>query len=88
MKYIVMSLAGKEEIFVFPRSVDHDRMAEACQMIRFGRDRNWKRAYRDGECIAAGFVRSGVCDGRSETLNLDSRGDTDTALLAACRSGA
>lgn len=82
MKYIVMALADKEEIFVFPRTVDHDRMAEACECIRFGNERNWNRKYRDGECVAAGFVDGGECHGRSETLGLESRGKVDTALLA------
>jgi len=84
MKYIVMALNGAEEIFVFPRTVDHDRMAEACDAIRFGGDRNWERKYlRDGECIAAGFVDNGVCHGRSESLNVDSRPGLDTSLLGA-----
>lgn len=82
MKYIVMALADKEEIFVFPRTVDHDRMAEACEAIRFGDDHNWKRKYREGECIAAGFIDGGICHGRSETLGLTSRGEKDTQLLS------
>lgn len=83
MKYIVMALADQEEIFVFPRTVDHDRMKEACEMIRFGDERHWNRKYRDGECLSAGFVDNGVCHGRSETLGLSSRGAADTRLLAA-----
>lgn len=82
MKYIVIQLGEKESIFVFPRDVDHDRMFEACEAIRFGSDRNWVREIRkNGEAIAAGFVDGGVCHGRSETLGLASRGDVDTALL-------
>jgi hypothetical protein len=81
MKYIVMALADKEEIFIFPRTVDHDRMKEACEIIRFGSERNWNRNYCQGECISAGFVDNGICHGRSETLNLNSRGDKDTDLL-------
>ena len=83
MKYIVMSLLEVEHIFIFPRTVDHDRMFEACEAIRFGGDRNWERKYRrDGECVGAGFVDGGRCHGRSESLNIDSRGEKDTALLA------
>ncbi len=83
MKYIVMALADKEEIFVFPRTVDHDRMLEACERIRFGGERDWSRKYlRDGECVAAGFVDDGKCHGRSETLGIKSRGAADTKLLA------
>lgn len=81
MKYIVMALNDVEEIFIFPRTVDHDRMAEACEAIRFGDARNWNRKYRAGECIAAGFIDGGRCSGRSETMNLSSRGEKDTALL-------
>ena len=82
MKYIVMALADQEDIFVFPRTVDHDRMKEACEIIRFGDERNWNREYRDGEVVSAGFIDNGVCHGRSETLGLSSRGKQDAALLA------
>lgn len=83
MKYIVMALADQEEIFVFPRTIDHDRMKEACETIRFGDERNWNRKYRQGECVSAGFIDNGVCHGRSETLGLSSRGVVDTKLFAA-----
>lgn len=83
MKYIVMTLAEKEEIFVFPRNVDHDRMFEACEHIRFGDDRDWNRKYlRHGECVAAGFIDGGNCYGKSETLGIKSRGEKDTKLLS------
>lgn len=81
MKYIVAVVEGKESIFTFPRSVDHDRMAEAIEAIRFGSERNWSRKFREGEVIAAGFVTDGVCHGRSETLGIESREAKDTALL-------
>ena len=87
MKYIVTRLGDKEGIFVFPRCVDHDRMWEAMQAIRFGDRGNWNRDLRDGEAISAGFVDGGTCHGRSETLNLKSRGTADTALLRAAISG-
>jgi hypothetical protein len=84
MKYIVVQLGEKESIFVFPRDIDHDRMYEALEAIRFGNERNWVREIRrNGEAIAAGFIDNGVCHGRSETLDLDSRGAADTALLKA-----
>jgi hypothetical protein len=83
VKYIVFELNAKEMIFVFPRDVDHDRMAEACGAIRWGGEHNWRRSLRDGEAIAAGFVDNGVCHGRSETLGIASRGDADTKLLRA-----
>jgi hypothetical protein len=86
MKYIVAVVDGAESIFVFPRDVDHDRMKEAIECIRFGSERNWRRKFRDGEVISAGFVEDGRCYGRSETLSLDSRGELDTALLRGVKT--
>lgn len=80
MKYIVTKLDGKEVIFVFPRSIDHDRMWEAMAAIRFG-DHNWERKIHDGELVSAGFIDNGYCHGRSETLGIESRNAIDTALL-------
>lgn len=86
MKYIVANLDGADTIFVFSRAIDHDRMAEAIEQIRFGSDRNWERklfkGVAEGKIVSAGFVSpNGECHGRSETLSLDSRGAPDTALL-------
>jgi len=81
-KYIVVVLEGTEHIFTFPIIVDHDRMYEAMEAIRFGDRRNWDRKLRNGEAIAAGFVVDGVCQGNSETLGIKSRGKVDTALLS------
>jgi hypothetical protein len=81
MKYIVLALGDVEEIFIFPKSVDHDRMVEACEIIRFGDERNWNRKYRNGQVVSAGFITNSKCHGRSETLGLNSRGDVDTALF-------
>lgn len=86
MKYIVANLEGNDAIFVFPREINHDYMAEALEAIRFGYSHNWERklhnAISDGKIISAGFVSpDGTCHGRSETLDLDSRGEIDTALL-------
>jgi hypothetical protein len=87
MKYIVAVVDGAESIFVFPRDVDHDRMKEAIECIRFGSERNWRRKFRDGEVISAGFVDDeGRCHGRSETLGLESRKDLDTALLRGIKT--
>ncbi len=88
MKYIVANIEGHEALFVFPREIDHDRMAEALESIRFGYSHNWERKLhnareKDGVLLSAGFVDNGVCHGRSETLDLDSRGGIDTVLLAA-----
>lgn len=83
MKYLVAVLNSKEMMFVFPRDVDHDRMAEALEAIRFGDDHNWRRELQtEGSIIAAGFIDpEGMCHGRSETLGLESRGAVDTELL-------
>ncbi len=91
MKYVVFKVKddakqhpGEELLFAFPSSVDHDRMVEACQAIRFGSDRTWDRLFFQAEPIAAGFINShGECHGRSETLDIASRGEVDTKLLEA-----
>jgi len=65
---------GKEEIFTFPKSIDHDRFAHA--LCEIGPDFQYR------EPISAGFVtRRGKCLGSSGTLDLDSR-IADTAILA------
>lgn len=81
MKYIVTKLDDKEVIFVFPKSVDHDRMWEAMAAIRFDSGRDWSRKLRDGELVSAGFISHGICTGRSESLGVESRKGLDTALL-------
>jgi hypothetical protein len=81
MKYIVVKLGGKEHIFVFPKTIDHDRMHEAVSALRLGDRHNWRREWP--EPVSAGFVEGGRCVGRSETMNLDSRGELDTILLRA-----
>lgn len=71
---------GTEEVFVFPRRVHHDAMAEVLEGIKNQTHGSWERIYR--QPIAAGFVStSGTCYGSSETLGLDARTE-DTALLA------
>lgn len=80
MKYVVVRILGKEHIFVFPSSINHDRMCEVLSYIKHGSDRDWSRAL--AEAVSAGFIDgSGKCYGRSETLNLDSRGALDDILL-------
>ena len=79
MKYVVVnSDEAKEQLFVFPKSIDHDRFAEVLCHIKHGSDRNWRRIYR--EPVSAGFTDGRHCYGRSESLGLDSR-KQDTALL-------
>jgi hypothetical protein len=83
MKYIVTRLDGKELMFVFPRTINHDRFYESLAALRVGSDHNWRRHVLGcpSDLISAGFVSNGKCYGRSETLQCDSRGDVDTALL-------
>ena len=84
MKYIVFSDGLDEFIVTFPKMFNHDFFAEAVVTVKIGEHRNWRRLYGvvDYMPIAAGFVYpDGTCYGRSETLNLDSRGEQDTALL-------
>ncbi len=80
MKYVVAKIKGEEEIFTFPRSINHDRFCEVLSFIKHGSDRDWSREY--AEPVSAGFVDNGKCHGHSETLRLKSRGELDTALLS------
>lgn len=79
MKYIVTERNGIEEMFVFPDTINHDCMAEVINRIKNNSQGNWYRVPR--RPISAGFITvDGECYGRSETLNLNSRGVTDTVL--------
>jgi hypothetical protein len=79
MKYITTkSEEGKTEIFLFPRDINHDAMAEAIARVRNQTTGEWRRIRR--EPVSAGFVTGGVCHGESETLRLKSC-ESDTALL-------
>jgi len=81
MKYIcTKDEDGEEEIFTFPRSVDHDCMAEMLNKIKNHSTGNWKRVRR--KPVSAGFVNDmGYCFGESITLDIKSRGDVDTEIL-------
>lgn len=81
MKYIVTEDEnGIKEIFTFPRSDSHDCMAEVLSFIKNHKQTGWKRIHRDP--VSAGFVNiDGECFGRSESLNLKSSPDEDTALF-------
>ncbi len=82
MKYIIIKLEGEEEIFIFPRTVDHDSMHEVLHMLKMG-GANWRRDFK--EVVSAGFITNNACYGRSETLDVDSRPELDTALLRALK---
>lgn len=83
LKYIVtQDEDGVEEIFVFPKRYNHDDFAEAVNTAKIrspNNHREWERHYK--KPIAAGFVDGLTCHGRSETLDLPSRGERDSMLL-------
>jgi len=82
MKYIctVNQTNGQEEIFTFPRHVNHDCMAEVLGRVKNHTHGNWERIPRT--IISAGFVcADGVCHGESLTLDVKARPE-DKDLLA------
>lgn len=79
MKYIVTrNEEGKEEIFVFPKSVNHDCMAEVLGFIKNQTYGNWERVFR--KPVSAGFTDGKTCYGESFSLGIESR-PQDTELL-------
>lgn len=81
MKYIcTINDDGREEIFTFPKDVDHDTFFEVARSIRNHTWGNWHRVHR--EIISAGFVDENlICSGKSESLKVESRGAVDTEIL-------
>ena len=83
MKYVVTKDEnGKEELFMFPKAINHNDFADAVQRIKTyvnGNPRDWIRLKRTP--VAAGFTDGKHCTGRSETLNLNSRGRLDEMLI-------
>lgn len=78
MKYVVVkSQECGEQLFIFPKNVDHDRFVEVLSNIRHG-ERDWKRIYRAP--VSAGFTDGKRCYGGSETLGIKSR-ESDSELL-------
>ncbi|MBT4130952.1 MAG: hypothetical protein HOD58_06255 [Gammaproteobacteria bacterium] len=82
MKYIcTINSEGKEEIFTFPATINHDAMAESISGIKNHTHGDWERVLRDP--VSAGFVDAdSKCYGESESLGIESRPE-DSALLAA-----
>ena len=79
MKYIVTTNEDLgEEIFLFPRSVNHSIIAEEVSSLRNQRHGDWRRVQR--KVVSAGFVEGGKCVGRSESLGIGSR-PQDSELL-------
>lgn len=81
MKYIVAEREDDEveEIFIFPSSINHDCFMESIDRTRSSTGDRWTRTLRDP--VAAGFTDGVTCWGRSETLDLDSRGEVDAKLI-------
>ena len=80
MKYVVMEGDDGFELFTFPRTVDHDVMAEALSGMKNQTRDPWVRVLRMP--VSAGFVdRENCCYGESMTLGLTSRQTEDTELL-------
>ena len=76
MKFITtVDEKGIEEMFIFPRGIDHDAMAEALEGIKNKTHGNWERIYR--KPVAAGFVNGVGTYGRSESLDLSARPEDD-----------
>lgn len=84
MKYIVTKDEdGKAELFIFPANFNHDEFAGMVNSLKTyinGNHCDWIRMRR--KPIAAGFTDGKHCTGRSETLNLDSRGRLDEMLIS------
>jgi len=79
MKYVVVHCdeAG-EQLFIFPKNIDHDEFASVLSYIKTG-GYNWTRPVRMP--VSAGFTDGESCYGRSETLGLEFRA-VDSELLA------
>lgn len=79
-KFKYISTTSKEagdQIFLFSKFVDHDCMYEVIK--HFEQEGSTDHDFR--RKLGAGFTDFKTCYGRSETLNLNSRDDLDTALL-------
>ena len=85
VKYIVTENEdGKQELFMFPRSIPHDAMAEVLGYIKKQTCGNWERVFR--QPVSAGFVTNNACHGSSESLSLKSEpGDTDLLRAQQCQ---
>jgi len=80
MKYVVMKdTEGKETIFIFDESINHDCMAEVAGHIKNQSYGHWERVRRSP--VAAGFTDGIKCWGLSESLDMKSRGDVDAKLI-------
>ena len=65
LKYIIVKKGFFESAIVFPAGISHDSFLPS-----FGVN-----------IVSAGFIEDGKCGGRSESLNIDSRGDHDQLFV-------
>lgn len=88
MKYVVLRHEGKaltrDIPFIFPNELVHQDVAVAMQR-HLAKDHEL-----DTYAVSAGDFCpiTGICSGGSETLDMESRGDEDTRLIAAIDYGA
>ena len=80
MKYVVVSSELGQQLFIFPKSINHNDFAEVLSHIRHEKGVSWERVYK--EPVSAGFTDGVTCYGKSESLSLKSS-PNDTALLKA-----
>jgi hypothetical protein len=79
MKYIVVTNKdNEEEMFIFPKSVNHDCFAEVVDRIKNQSYGQWSRERR--VVVSAGFTNGLSCYGKSESLGVASR-DIDTKIM-------
>ena len=80
MKYVVVKSELGEQLFIFPKTINHDAFADVLNHIKHGEGRAWQRVYKTP--VSAGFTDGVTCYGKSESLKLKSK-ESDTALLKA-----
>ncbi len=90
-KYVVVDLEQvngqivREAPFIFPKEVNHDIFVNILRYLHRGQEE-----INIGQCVSAGFLtcHSAVhCYGRSETLDIESRGAEDENLILMYQYG-
>ena len=71
MKYVTFFGYAGEQIIIFPSKIQHLDFAKSIEKLSYGTMRP----------MSGGFIIDGKCTGRSESLNMESRGELDTALI-------
>lgn len=84
MQVNITKTLAREDITIFPNELVHLSMAELMK------HEYHKKHHACSKVISAGFVDiiSATCYGKSESLNIKSRNDKDTALLISGQYGA